>query len=113
VPELVALIVARGAEDPPEGGDLSIYLRAKADADAAVQASDREWTILRPGPLTDDPGTGHVRLGPTPGQGSVTRDDVAAVLAGLVHDERAGCRLLYINGGDLPLERALEAVLSS
>ena len=50
------IVSAGGAEDPPDrDDDLSIYLRAKADADAAVQSSDSEWTILRPGALTDDP----------------------------------------------------------
>src|SRR5712672_1445192 len=78
------IISAGGAEDPPDSDDdLSIYLRAKADADAAVQSSDREWTILRPGPLTDEPGVGRVRVDPTPGHGMVPRDDVAALLAGL------------------------------
>ena len=107
------IISAGGAEDPPDGDDgLSIYLRAKADADAAVQSSDREWTILRPGPLTDDPGTGRPRLDPTPGRGTVSRDDVALVLARLLHDERSAHRVLYINGGDQPLDQALEAALS-
>jgi uncharacterized protein YbjT (DUF2867 family) len=107
------IISAGGAEDPPDGDDdLSIYLRAKADADAAVQSSDREWTILRPGALTDDPGTGRVRVDPTPGQGSVPRDDVALVLARLLHDERAAHRVLYVNGGDQPLDQALATVLS-
>jgi nucleoside-diphosphate-sugar epimerase len=107
------IISAGGAEDPPDGDDdLSIYLRAKADADAAVQSSDREWTILRPGPLTDDPGTGRVRVDPTPGQGSVSRDDVVAVLARLLHDERAAHRVLYVNGGDQPLDQALATMLS-
>ena len=87
-------------------------VRAKADADGAVQSSDLEWTILRPGPLTDDPGTGRVRVDPTPGRGTVPRDDVAAVLARLLHDERAAHRVLYVNGGDQPLDQALEAVLS-
>ena len=107
------IISAGGAEDPPDGDDrLSIYLRAKADADAAVQSSDLEWTILRPGPLTDDPGAGRVRVDPTPGQGTVPRDDVAAALARLLHDERAAHRVLYVNGGDRPLDHALDAVLS-
>ncbi len=107
------IISAGGAEDPPDGDDdLSIYLRAKADADAAVQSSDREWTILRPGALTDDRGTGRVRVDPTPGHRSVPRDDVAAVLARLLHDERAAHRALDINGGDQPLDQALATVLS-
>src|SRR5690242_16580032 len=107
------IISAGGAEDRPDGDDgLSVYLRAKADADAAVQSSDREWTILRPGPLTDDRGTGRARLDPTPGRGTVSRDDVAAVLARLIHDARAAHLVLYINGGDQPLDQALEAALS-
>lgn len=107
------IISAGGAENPPDGDDaLSIYLRAKADADAAVQSSDREWTILRPGALTDDPGTGRVRVGPMFSRGTVPRDDVAAVLARLLHDERAAHRVLYVTSGDQPLDQALEAVLS-
>ena len=43
---------------------------------------------------------------------SVPRDDVAALLARLLHDERAAHRVLYVNGGDQPLEQALEAVQS-
>jgi len=48
----------------------------------------------------------------TPGRGTVPRDDVAAVLARLLHDERAAHRVLYVNGGDQPLDHAVEAVLS-
>jgi uncharacterized protein YbjT (DUF2867 family) len=107
------IVSAEGAEDPPDGDDgLSIYLRAKADADAAVQSSDLEWTIIRPGPLTDLPGTGRVRVEPTTGQGTVPRDDVATALARLLHDDRAAHRVLYVNGGDEPLDQALETVLS-
>lgn len=107
------IISAGGAEDPPDGADdFGVYLRAKADADAAVQSSDREWTILRPGPLTDDPGTGRVRVDPLPGERAVPRDDVAAVLSRLLNDERAVHRVLYVNGGDQSLEQALETVLS-
>lgn len=61
-----------GVEDPPAGDDVfSVYLRAKAEADAAVMASDRDWTIVRPGRLTDDPGTGRVRIGAAPFPGKI------------------------------------------
>ena len=77
------IVSAVGAEDPPDEDDVfGVYLRAKAEADAAVQESDREWTVVRPGGLTDDPGTGRVRLSAEPYRGRVPRDDVAAVLAG-------------------------------
>jgi len=106
------IISSVGAEAPPDDDDVfSVYLRAKADADAAVQASSREWTIVRPGALTDDPGTGAVRLDLDPFRGRVPRDDVAAVLDALLAQPRSAHLVLYVNGGDVPVEQALEAVL--
>ena len=58
------------------------YLRAKAEADARVAASALDWTIVRPGSLHDDPGTGLVDVSTELGRsGPVPRDDVALVLA--------------------------------
>ncbi|MGZ6669233.1 MAG: NAD(P)H-binding protein, partial [Solirubrobacteraceae bacterium] len=112
VPRFV-IISSVGAEHPPEGDDVfSVYLRAKAAADEAVQQSDRDWTIVRPGRLTDDPGTGRVRIDSAPFRGQVPRDDVAAVLARLLHDPRLARRLLYVASGDEPVEQALTEVLS-
>lgn len=108
------IISSVGAESPPDGDDtFSVYLRAKAEADQAVQASDRDWTIVRPGVLTDDPGTGRVRIDADPFRGEVTRDDVAAVLAALLHDPRASHRILYVNGGEQAIDTALEDVLGT
>ena len=107
------IISAVGAENPPGGDDsFAAYLRAKAEADEAVQASDRDWTIIRPGRLTEDRGTGHVRIESSPFRGQIPRDDVASVLARLLRDSRSSRRLLYVNGGEQPVEGALEAVLS-
>jgi nucleoside-diphosphate-sugar epimerase len=107
------IISAVGAENPPGGDDtFSVYLRAKAEADEAVRTSDRDWTILRPGGLTDDRGAGRVRIESKPFRGQVPRDDVAAVLARLLRDSRSPRRLLYVNAGEQPVEQALEAVLS-
>jgi nucleoside-diphosphate-sugar epimerase len=108
------IVSSVGAENPPPEGDddvFSVYLRAKAEADEAVQVSDRDWTIVRPGGLTDDPGTGRVRIDTTAFRGRVPRDDVAAVLARLLHDGRATGRLLYVNGGEEPIEQALDEAL--
>ena len=81
------MISGAGVENPPDGDEVfAVYLRAKAEADAALEASDREWTILRPSGLTDDAGTGSVRIGSTPFNGPVPRDDVASVLAHLLTD---------------------------
>lgn len=106
------IVSSVGAEAPPAGKDtFSVYLRAKAEADEAVQASDRAWTIVRPGRLTDAPATGHVRVDLAPHRGEVPREDVAAVLDTLLQVPRAARRILYVNGGEDSIESALDAVL--
>jgi uncharacterized protein YbjT (DUF2867 family) len=102
-----------GVESPPDGDDVSsVYLRAKAAADAAVTASDRDWTIVRPGGLTDVSGTGRVRIDFAPFRGEIPRDDLAALLAGVLHDPRADHQILYVNGGPEPIDQALEVALT-
>ena len=60
------IVSSVGAESPPDDDDVfSVYLRAKAEADAAVVQSDRDWTVVRPGILTDDSGD---RQGAHPGR---------------------------------------------
>ena len=96
--------------DPPEGTDpvFAAYLRAKGAADADVRArTGLDWTILRPGPLTNDPGTGRVNLAESTGRGAVTRDDVAAVLVGLLDEPGTAGRTLELTGGDAPIRDAV------
>jgi uncharacterized protein YbjT (DUF2867 family) len=108
------MISATGAENPPAGDAVfDVYLQAKAAADAAVAASDRDWTIVRPGALTNDAGTGHVRLGSAPFSAPVPRDDVASVLAELLTGRRSSGRILYLGSGPQPIGQALDEVLSS
>ena len=112
--ERFVIVSAVGAEAPPsDDADMSVYLQAKAAADAAVAASDRRWTIIRPGGLTDDPGTGCARIDPTPFRGQVSRDDVAAVLLAVLAEPAAEAATLYVNGGDRPVRDALAAALAS
>ena len=66
--------------DPDSDDVFQVYLRAKKAADEDLQRRDLDWTIVRPGRLTDDPGTGRVQVG-TLDRGAVPRADVAAVLA--------------------------------
>jgi uncharacterized protein YbjT (DUF2867 family) len=106
------IVSSVGAERPPSDDDtFSVYLRAKAEADAAVVESDRDWTIVRPGMLTDHPGTGRVTLQAAPVRAEVSRDDVAAVLAAVLHEPRSAELTLYVVGGDTPVGEALAAVL--
>jgi nucleoside-diphosphate-sugar epimerase len=103
-----------GAQDPPDDDDVfSVYLRAKAQADEALTTSDREWTIVRPGLLGDEPGTGHVRIDTEPFREDVTRDDVAAVMALVLHEPRSVHKILYVGQGDDPIEWALESAVAA
>jgi uncharacterized protein YbjT (DUF2867 family) len=108
------IVSSVGAEDPPDDDDdvFSVYLRAKAEADRALADSDRDWTIVRPGMLTDEPGAGRVRIQTEPIRAEVSRDDVAAVLAAVVDESRAVGKVLYVVGGDDPLQDALVAALA-
>ena len=111
--ERYVMISSIGAQNPPDGDDVfSVYLRAKAEADRALTASDREWTIVRPVVLTDDPGAGRVRLDVEALDGKVSRDDVAAVLAAVLHEPSAAHLIVYVSGGDQPVGEALAAVLT-
>jgi uncharacterized protein YbjT (DUF2867 family) len=110
--ERYVIVSSIGAEDPPDGDDVfSVYLRAKAEADAALSASDRAWTIVRPGALDDEPATGRVRLTADPARGKVSREDVAAALDAILHEPRSAGRTLYVVGGEDPIAEALAAAL--
>lgn len=109
------MISAMGADrEPPSGTDpvFAAYLRAKgaADADLASRAG-LDWTILRPGRLTDEPGTGLVQLAVRTGRGAVPRDDVAAVLLALLDTPAAGMTLELV-AGHTPVDQAIRTIAS-
>ncbi|MET8166577.1 SDR family oxidoreductase [Streptomyces sp. NPDC005329] len=107
------LVVSSMGADPGHRGDevFDVYLRAKGEADAYVQSLDSlDWTILRPGTLTNDPGTGLVRLEARTGRGSVPRDDVAAVLAELLDTPGTSGLTLELISGSAPVPVAVKAV---
>ncbi len=83
------------------------YVEAKRDADAALRQSDLDWTIIRPGRLTDDPATGLVALGPDVARGDVTRADVAAVVAAVLDVEGTIGAQWNLVGGETPVADAV------
>jgi nucleoside-diphosphate-sugar epimerase len=111
------IVSSIGADrEPPEGTEpvYAAYVRAKGAADADIRARGRlDWTVLRPGHLTNDPGTGMVTLAESTGRGDVTRDDVAAVLAALLTEPGTAGRTLELIGGDTPVLDAVKAVAAS
>jgi uncharacterized protein YbjT (DUF2867 family) len=85
------------------------YLEAKAQADEALAGSGLDFTIVRPGGLTDDPGTGRVAAGDVP-RGDVPRDDVAATLAVVLDEPGTVGKTFNLVGGDTPIEEAVRAL---
>ncbi|GAB3788899.1 NAD(P)H-binding protein [Nocardioides ungokensis] len=111
----VVQISAIGVDSPlpSDTGDVwRAYVEAKRDADAALRDSDRAWTILRPGRLTDDPGTGRVALGPEVARGEVPRQDVAAVTAAVLDEDATIGQQWNLVGGDVPVAEAVRQSVS-
>ncbi|GGM57363.1 NAD-dependent dehydratase [Longimycelium tulufanense] len=100
------------AEQPGMDEVFAAYLQAKRAAEDDLRSRDLDWTVLRPGRLTDEPGTGLVRLGASAQYGEVPRDDVAAVLLQLL-DEPASIRhTLELVSGDVPIVDAVATAVS-
>ena len=106
------VIVSSMGADPNAPGDdtFSAYLRAKGRADDAVRASGLDATVVRPGGLTNEAGTGRVNLGENLQRGQVPRDDVAAVLAAVLTAPNTIGRTVDLIGGDTPISEAVNAI---
>jgi uncharacterized protein YbjT (DUF2867 family) len=109
------VVSSMGADQAAQGSDpvFSAYLRAKAAADESVRARENlDWTILRPGHLTNDAGTGLVRLAEHTGRGMIPRDDVAAVLVALLDTPGTAGRTLELTSGDASIADAVRDAMS-
>lgn len=83
------------------------YVVAKHYADEWLKATDLDYTIVHPGGLTNDEGTGKVTVSMSGEMGKVPREDVArAILVTLENDSTIG-KEFQIVGGDTPVEEAV------
>jgi len=107
-------VSSMGAGRPPRPGSDEVwaaYITAKTAAEADLRARDLDWTILRPGGLTDAPPTGRIQLAPPPVPGgTVPRADVAAVIAGLLGNPGTRHQTLELVGGDSPVAAAVHSI---
>lgn len=114
------MLSSMAADDPWSTSEaMAPYLAAKHAADRILRAAPLRWSVVRPGGLTDEPGTGRIRTGQPRiapadrGDRSIPRDDVAAVLAGcLTVPEAAGATFEVLAGTD-PVAEALAALTPS
>jgi nucleoside-diphosphate-sugar epimerase len=103
-------ISAIGVDDPLPEDTAPVwraYVEAKRDADEALRVSGLDWTILRPGRLTDDPGAGLVALGADVVRAEIPREDVAAVIAVVLDDESTVGHQWNLVSGELPVAEAI------
>ena len=91
----------------PADNSFYAYAEAKAAADAHLEASTLDWTILAPSTLTSDPGTGAIETGEGVTASSVSRADVAAVAAAVLADDATVGRVIPFNTGSTPISEAL------
>ncbi|MDX1883509.1 NAD(P)H-binding protein [Mycolicibacterium sp. 120270] len=108
------VMVSAMAADPQATADdevFQVYLRAKGVADEAIRSrAALKWTIVRPGALTNDAGTGGVRIAESTGRGSIPREDVAAVLVAVLDEPRTAGQSFDLISGDTPIAEAVSAL---
>jgi len=107
------VIVSSMGADHPEAasGTFRAYLDAKADADQALRDSGLDYTIVRPGSLTNDPGQGTVDLAERLGRrGSIPREDVAAVLVAVLDAPNTIGTTFEVLSGSTPIDEAVRAL---
>ena len=86
------------------------YYEAKAGADERLMESGLDYTIVRPGALTDDPGTGRVSVGTEIERGAIPRDDVAAVLVAVLETPSSVGKTFEVVSGETPIEEAVRGL---
>ncbi|MCR2763376.1 NAD(P)H-binding protein [Microbacterium sp. zg.B48] len=105
-------VLPEAARGQRQDSDVEFYFAVKKLVDVTVTLSDLDWLILRPSLLLDRAGTGTVALGPAQPNDEISREDVAATLAELLHEPRIRRQLLELNQGLTPIDKAVRANLA-
>lgn len=103
---MVSYLGAKRDHGVPEDNSFYAYAEAKAIADEHLRGTDLDWTILAPGPLTLDEPTGLIAVA-DPGDGRVSRADVAAVAAAVLVDPSTVGRTIEFGNGETPIADAI------
>jgi uncharacterized protein YbjT (DUF2867 family) len=105
------IVSAISVDRPEEWSDqMRPYYEAKRDADQAVLESGLSYTIVRPGGLTDEPGTGLVKVGTDLERGEIPRHDVAATLLAVLETPNSIGKTFELVSGDTPIEEAVRGL---
>ena len=106
------IVSSMGAGNPESSSEqMRPYIEAKADADRELAASGLDYTIVRPGRLTDDAGTGLIDVAPGLGRFSeIPRDDVAAILLACLDEPGSIGKTFEVLSGETPIAEAIAAL---
>lgn len=108
---MVSYLGASKNHGVPEDNSFFAYAQAKAAADEYLRGADLDWTILGPGALTEEPGTGRIAVGPDTATSRLTsRANVAAVAAAVLARPATAGRTIEFTDGDTPVDEALDAL---
>ena len=88
----------------------AIYQAAKGKADQELAESGLDYTICRPGGLTDEPGLNRVDAREEVERGRIPRDDVAAVLAAVLATPSTIGKTFCVVSGDTEIYEAVEGL---
>lgn len=107
--ERFVMLSSMGADPDADGGGMSVYFRCKGMADEHLRGTDLVHTIVRPGRLTEAPGSGLVEAARSLGRrGEIPRDDVARVLVASLELSAVFDRTFEVLSGGTPIQAALE-----
>jgi len=108
--EKFIMLSSMGADNPSVSDDLEDYLRAKQNADEYLKSSGLDYTIVRPGSLTDTGSTGKIQLKEKlEKQGSISRADVAKTLVEVLENEVKKNQVFEILSGEIPIDKAIRS----
>jgi len=107
------MISAMGLDKPRGNEVFQVYQQAKAQADEALRKSGLDYTIVKPGRLTNEPGEGMVAISKKLDRGEIPREDVAAVLAEVLETPETIGKEFDLLSGNQPIRQALEEFINS
>ncbi|MBM7554065.1 SDR family oxidoreductase [Thalassobacillus pellis] len=105
------MLSAMKADNPEQGPEkLEYYLKMKGEADAFLRNTELDYTIVRPGALTNEPGTSKIKVAETLDRGSVSRSDVAKTMIACLEEQNTYRKTFEMLEGDTQIEEALKSL---
>ncbi|WP_181347605.1 SDR family oxidoreductase [Thalassobacillus sp. CUG 92003] len=105
------MLSAMAADNPERGPEeLKFYLQMKGEADEYLRGTELDYTIVRPGALTDEEPTDNIQVGKEVERGSVPRADVAKTMIQCLEEQSVFHKTFEMVSGDTPIEEALRSL---